>query len=196
MTIKPIKDWENIFLDTSIIINLFLSLKDGVTDDMAMFVNRLIKYLNENNGASNNPRTFYISSITISEIWNKSEYGKSEEIIKALNSHNVTFAAFDNYIAEHIDKNYHSILNKAKLNDFARELSWPEHDLVMAREWILKDTMIVASSDYYDCDVLLTTDVKTMYPVAEKMNVPCAVAYEENFEIEGKYFMKYNGNEE
>jgi len=193
MTIKPIKDWGHIFLDSSVIINLILSLKDGATDPVALFTNKLITYLNDSNTGSEQRRQFYVSSITISEILSKVDTGeRPKAIINAINSENVTFVAFDNQIAELINDSYHSILGTTLLNSFARELSWPSHDLVLAREWITKDTMILASSQYLECDVALTLDKKTMYKVAKKLAVPCALTFPDYFDASEKFIIGYH----
>ena len=191
MTVKPFKDWEHIFLDTTVIINLLLSLKTGVTDPVAIFTNKLISYLNNNNSGSGRKRQFYVSSVTISELLSKTPNGKAVAIINAINSENVTFVAFDNDIAELLNNTYHALLGKAALNDFARQLSWPEHDLVLAREWIQRDTMILASSQYVQADVILTSDKRTMYKTAKQASIPCGLAFPEYFKSTDEHILGY-----
>jgi hypothetical protein len=192
MTVKPFKDWEHIFLDTSVIIHLLLSLKIGVTDSVAIFTNKLITYLNNNNCGAGKKRQFYVSSITISELLSKTPNGKAVEIINAINSENVTFVAFDNYIAEFLNNTYHPILGKTALNKFAKELSWPEHDLILAREWIQRDTMILASSQYVQADVMLTHDKRTMYKTAKQGSAPCALSFPEYFNSSDEHVLGYD----
>jgi predicted nucleic acid-binding protein len=191
MTVKPFKDWEHIFLDTTVIINLLLSLKTGVTDSVAIFTNKLITYLNNNNSGAGRKRQFYVSSVTISELLAKTPNGKAVEIINAINSENVTFVAFDNDIAELLNNTYHPILGKGALNDFAKQLSWPEHDLVLAREWIQRDTMILASSQYVQADVILTNDKRTMYQTAKQGSVPCALSFPDYFNSSDEHILGY-----
>lgn len=193
MTVKAIKDWEHIFLDTSVIINLLASQKKDIKDDRILFNSRLVKYLNGNNAGSGNPRKFYISSITISEILSIAPSSdRTVEIIKALDSENVTFVSFDNSIAELMNEKYHTLRTKDKLNAFAKSISWPDHDLVMAREWILKDAMILASSEYLECDVALTSDHKTMYKLAKNLAVPCGLINPKYFQVTDQHIMGYD----
>jgi hypothetical protein len=91
MIVKKYTDWQNIFLDTSVILSLFRSLRDN-GDDACNFVNKLLGDLSTKQSSSKKERTFFISSITISEILEKSETEqKAAKIVKALNSENVTF---------------------------------------------------------------------------------------------------------
>jgi hypothetical protein len=81
-------------------------LKTGVSDSVAIFTNKLISYLNDNNSGAGKKRQFYISSVSISEILTNSPNGRAVEIINAINSENVTFVSFDNDIAELMNNSY------------------------------------------------------------------------------------------
>jgi predicted nucleic acid-binding protein len=192
MTLKPFKDWEHVFLDTTVIVNLLLSLKTGVTDPIAIFTNKLISYLNSSNSGAAKKRHFYVSSVSVSELLRKSPNGRAVEIINAINSENVTFVAFDNDIAELMINSYHPFLAKDTLNAFARQLSWPEHDLVLAREWIQRDMMILASSHYVQADAILTSDSRTMYRTAKELSVPCALSFPQYFQQSDQHIMAYD----
>jgi hypothetical protein len=51
--------------------------------------------------------------------------------------------------------------------------------------------MIIASGQRFNCDVILTTDIKTLYPMAEQVDFPCAIPYPECFEITPTYIHRY-----
>lgn len=183
MNTVPLKNWRNIFLDTSVIIKLFHAL-GNTKDDEPKFVLDLLQYLSMNKAgvSESQDRLFYISAITISEIWSKStNQTHVERITNALPSQNVIFVSYDREIAQHINDKYHSILSNQKLNKFAKEISFG-NDLKMAREWILKDVMIIGTSDYMECDVLLTNDKNTLIPMANKLDVFSAVCHSDYFE--------------
>lgn len=183
MNSVPLKNWRNILLDTSVIIKLFHAL-GNTKDDEANFVLDLMRYLATNKAelSESSQRLFHISAITISEIWAKStNQTHTERIINALQSQNVVFVSYDEDIAQHINDKYHSILSNQKLNKFAKEISFG-NDLKMAREWILKDVMIIGTSDYMECDVLLTNDKNTLIPMADKLDVFSALCHPDYFE--------------
>lgn len=187
-------DWQNVFIDTSVILSLLRSLRDD-KDDVCNFIGKLMNDLAVKNSSKHKKRTFYLSSITISELMERANDGeKAAKIVKALNSENVTFHPFDNSVAEFVVNKYHSLLTKPKQTPFARQISWPEHDLGIAREWITKDLMIIATAHYLDCDVILTIDKNTMHPIAEKVDYPCALCYPDNFEVSasGKNIFNYD----
>lgn len=183
MNSVPLKNWRNILLDTSVIIKLFHAL-GNTKDDEANFVLDLMRYLATNKAelSESSQRLFHISAITISEIWAKStNQTHTERIINALQPQNVVFVSYDEDIAQHINDKYHSILSNQKLNKFAKEISFG-NDLKMAREWILKDVMIIGTSDYMECDVLLTNDKNTLIPMADKLDVFSALCHPDYFE--------------
>ncbi len=184
MNTVPLKNWRNIMLDTSVIIKLFHAL-GNTKDDEPKFVLDLLRYLSSNKAAisESQDRFFYISAITISEIWSKSTLQTHRErIMEAINHRNILFVSYDEEIAQHINDKYHSILSNKKLNKFAEEISFG-NDLKMAREWILKDVMIIGTSDYMKCDVLLTNDKNTLMPMADKLGVFSALCHPDYFEF-------------
>ena len=77
-----IADWEDIFLDTSIIINLLLAQR-GTTDTTSLFVNKLISFLSKSKRKDGKKdRTFYFSAISLSEILSdESDKGRMSEIL-------------------------------------------------------------------------------------------------------------------
>jgi hypothetical protein len=181
--------WENVFLDTSILFAYMRAVRTDNTDPRSEFVKTLIDDLTSTKTTGKKTRNFYMSAITIAEMYNKSDNTKkAEKIVKHLDTKNMTFVGFDTDIAEFMTNNYHTVLAKDKLNAVAREFSWPEHDLVMAREWITKDLMIISSAHYLDCDTVLTLDVKTFKPLAEKVDYNCCLALQENFLFAGDIF--------
>ena len=185
-------EWENIFLDTSIIIRYLHGMRDGNNREAA-FVKRLIDDLNATKTSKGKKRNFFISSITIGELYDKSgDTKRAENIVRALNTKGLTFISFDNDIAEFMTGKYHAILGTSVLKDIARQLSFPEHDLLHARQWIEKDVMIIASAEYSNCDIILTMDKKTMLPIANKADYFCGVAEIDNFNCNESYIFEYD----
>jgi hypothetical protein len=194
MTVRKFVDWHDIFLDTSIILAYFRSLRDD-QDVVCNFVGKLIHQLVTQKSSANRERNFYISSITISEILEKSQNEtKAAKIVRLLNSDHVNFHPFDNDVAEYMVKSYHKLLGTENLSRIAKELSWPEHELKAGRQWIEKDLMILATAQYLECDTILTIDKNTMIPLAEKVGYFAASCYPENFELSenGKTIFHYN----
>ena len=194
MIVKKYTDWEKVLLDTSAIVCLLRSLIDDKVPT-CNFIKKLLEDLSTKKSSGKKNRTFYISAISIAEILSKTtSETKAEKIVKAIQSDNVIFYSFDTEIAEFIVKNYHAHLGREKLNDFARQLSWPEHDLSIARQWIEKDLMLIATAHFLGCDTIITIDKNTMLPLAEKVDYYCCIAEEANFQLStnGNSIFNYN----
>lgn len=192
-TIKQsIQDWQHIFLDSSIIINLLL-YKKNPDEASAAFVYKLISYLSANKTKDNKNRIFYISAITISEILIKeNDREKIEKILTAIDSQDVEFISFDEAIALQMTSQMHSYLANTELHRFAEEIGWKSHELMLAREWITRDYMIVMSGINRKVDVLLTMDKNTFYPICEKADGFCVLCYDNLFNFNDTYFFEYN----
>jgi len=183
-------DWKEVFLDTSIIFAYQQATRSGNTDLRCEFVKRLIDDL-----VSRDIQLF-MSAISISEMYNKSDSTpKTKKIIDHINSKNMTFMSFDTNIGEHMTCQYHKVLGKDKLSSLVEEISWPNSDLILAKEWITKDLMIIATADYIKSDVILTLDRKTMHPLAKKVEVFCAYTIKENFNHNKTYIFEYQEKE-
>lgn len=181
-TNKPINEWENILLDTSIICSLFTSENNDVTDEVILFVKEFIRYLTHNKSNKGNERHFYISTITISELLtSENDLEKIKRIIAVIDSSNVNFIDFDLNTSLIFNRDLHPILSKKKLNELADNYGFKSHNYLMAREWIIRDLMIIESGKSQDVDVILTTDKKTFYPLCEKANACCILTYPEYF---------------
>ena len=62
---RKMADCLRIFLDTSILIDMF---NTNSKDERVLFVKNLIDSLNENHTSSKKDRTFYVSAVTIGEM--------------------------------------------------------------------------------------------------------------------------------
>lgn len=201
MKVPEFSQWRRITLDTTVLINLINGQRPGCTDPVALFVNKLIRNLSERKSTASNPDltvNFAVSALSICEILQKNDKdGRIRRIVGAIQSSNVEFIDFDTYVADFMVKEYHAYLGNKALNSTATKLGWLSHDLVNAREWIYKDLMILASAGASQSDLILTNDVKTLYPVAKDLNFPCALAFPECFEESGggKYILRYDEEE-
>lgn len=107
-------DWEHILLDTSVLFS-YMNAVRSQHDTKCNFVKRVIDDLVSKKATNNHERQFYISAISISEMLDKStNQKKTVNIIKHLNSKNVTFSDFDTDIAEFMTSNYHQLLGTDK----------------------------------------------------------------------------------
>lgn len=188
----PYLQWENILLDTTILFSYIQATRDTNKDESCKFVKRLIDDLGANKSTGNKERNFYISAISIGEMYDKStDQKKTEKIIAKMNVRTMTYVAFDTDIAEHMTSNYHSILGTEKQNKFAKSLGIKDHDMVMAREWITKDLMIIATADFLKCDAVLTMDEKTFLPLCEQVQFFGCNAKEKKFNTSKEYIFDY-----
>ncbi len=194
--IKPIKDWQKILLDTTIIISLFNAEADGVKDDVILFIKKLVNYLGSSKTGDNNERIFYISTITLSELLTReNDAEKIKRILKVLNSQNVEFIDFDLEAALHFNARLYNKLSKDSLHDKAKEFGWKQNDYMMAREWINRDYMIIMSGVVHQADVILTADKKSFYPLTAEAGIFCALTYPDLFEYTDQFIIQYKPEE-
>ena len=189
----PYLDWENILLDTTAIFAYIQATRETNTDPRCDFVKRLIDDLNTKKTTSGKRRTFYISAISIAEMYDRStDQKKTERIVQKLRINGLNFVPFDTDVAEHMTHNYHPVLGTDKQKQITKELNLPGEGTI-AREWVTKDLMIIATADYYKCDTAITLDARTFEPLAKRVNYHCCVALEPKFNLNTEYIFEYNG---
>ena len=185
-----LQDWTKIFIDTGALLELYKS-KGSNPDNRAQFVGRLFDYLSQSQ-SSKGDRTFYLSPITLSEILTiETGEDKIRKAVDALHNSNLEFVPFDEEIASQLNADLWEYLGRDKLNEIARQQGTQESKLAIAREIINKDLMIIGSSKFKECDIILTGD-KNFYSLAFSTGVYCAYCDERYFDISGKYITRYN----
>ena len=188
----PYLQWEHIFLDTSIIFSYIQATREDNTDEKCKFVKRIIDDLNANKSTTKQKRSFYVSAVSIGEMYDKSaDIKKTEAIVKKMNVSTMTYVSYDTDIAEHMTSNYHAILGTTKLNNLAKALNFPNYDMAMAREWIIKDLMSIASADYLKCDAILTIDEKSFLPLCKTVDFFGCHCVKEKFNQNDTYIFDY-----
>jgi predicted nucleic acid-binding protein len=180
--------WQKILLDTNTVIDLIRGKRAGCNAQEA-FVARLIEDLSK----PARKAQFYISFITLSEIQRQiTNADKRREVALALAGANVTFLAFGDSPSEYMSINYSSYFGSRALNDALKRFDWQGNNWVDAREWINRDLMLIASAQSFSIDVILSRDVKTMYPLAKEVNAFCAMTLEECYEVAPNYIHRYH----
>jgi hypothetical protein len=188
----PYLQWEHIMLDTTIIFAYIQAARESNADPKCTFVKRLIDDLNSNKSTNKSKRHFYISAISISEMYERStEMKKTEKIVGKMNVSTMTYVSFDTDIAEFMTSNYHPVLGTEKQKAITKELGLPLEDGILAREWITKDLMIIATADYLKCDTVLTLDERTFLPMAKKVDYFCCIAKQDKFNLNDTYIFEY-----
>lgn len=189
---KSIIEWKTIMLDTSVIVSLFHSENPNSKDETVLFTRELIDYLNSSNSGNGKPRKFIISSIVLTELLVKeNDQEKIKRILRVLNSTNVEFVDFDIETSLLFNYELYPYLSKEKLHKFAKEFGFKTNDYMMAREWINRDFMIIMSGVSNNADVILTSDHRTFYPLANKANAFCALTRKDLFEKPFKSVLNY-----
>ena len=190
----PYLQWENILLDTSILFSYIQASRENNTDEDCKFVKRVIDDLNNNKSTNKKVRNFYVSAISIAEMYDRStERKKTEKLIEKMNIKTMTYVAFDTDIAEHMTGTYHSVLGTTKQNALAKKIGFPEYDMAIVREWITKDLMIIATGDYLKCDVAMTIDERTFLPLCKEVDFYGCNCKKEKFNVNDTYIFEYNG---
>lgn len=191
VTKNEIQDWQNIFLDTSIVIAL-LAHQKGSKDRVFNFVHQLISYLSNNKSKENKDRQFLVSAISLSEILcYEDNDDKIAKIVGVIGSENVEIIAFDQEIALQLNNHLHDHITNTALNKFAQDLGYKSGEFAMVREWIHRDYMIVISAANRQADAILSTEKKNFLPVCNKADVFCALTYPELFNYNDAYFFQY-----
>lgn len=186
-TLNPITKWNKVCLDTSVILGLLKSMRSDCNDTICLFIKQLVKQL------VNADTQFIVSAISESEILQRYQL-KSEKqlnVLKAIGSNDTTFVAFDSDIAYHLTNEYYSLLNKESVKGVAKDVGWDTSNYDIVREHVTRDLMIIASSDYFKCDVILTCDKKTMYKQAFALNIPCAITQPKYFNATNAGIFEY-----
>jgi len=176
-TLKSINKWNKVCLDTSVVLGLLKSMRSDCKDSICLFIKQLVKQLVNSNAE------FIVSAISESEILQRYELqsNKQTNVLKAIASNDTTFVAFDSDIAYHLTNEYYALLKKESVISFAKDVGWDTTNYDIVREHVTRDLMIIATSDYSNCDVILTCDKRTMYRQAFALNIPCVIT-------EPKYF--------
>lgn len=185
--VKPIKEWKNIFMDTSFIIDYLKDAsrfdKNPIEKQRILLCQAIIDklYLKSNN---NNKIQFHISVVTISElIKNTPNNDVAKEIIRLFNGIDIVYHAYTLSIASFINKKIQDCLPDSQKFQFRKQLedALKKSNVMNAKEWVSNDLKIVATASFIkDIDVVLSTDKKIFYAIAEKLDLPCLLVYEDH----------------
>jgi predicted nucleic acid-binding protein len=168
--------WEKVLLDTSMILNV-LRNEELSNDGVDALCRDLISSLSQRNV------TFVISTVTLSEIHDFPSISgekKFNEFLQVLNSPDVEIASFTHNIAQLTREFASNNLNKKSFKPLISKWALPDTNHKLLREYISKDAMIAATALDRKCQVVLTTDYKTMHPVCQQMKMHCALLCFEN----------------
>lgn len=178
---KKYQDWHSIFLDTCTIID-YMKATSGSNDKRLNFV----KFVLDDLSSSENKKRkrFVISAISISElILIQSNDELKEKIFSLFGASNVEVVSWNRSLALYSNYYCRDLLSKKALNELSNFTIPSVENKKLAREFLIKDYMLVASASYVKCDVILTSDINTFIPVATKLQFPAIGLVEENFKI-------------
>lgn len=178
--ITPIDKWEHIFLDTSVIFDLFANpekLNNNLpVKERVLNTQKLFDYLNEVSNQTGKKYMFYVSSVTIAEMTRKDGADLLNAMYSFFNSSGLTFVDFSKNIACKISQNVKEYIADYSINQFISYIqknTIEPGDVIISREWIIDDLKIVATAKSIGkIDVVLTADKKSFKPIAEKVNLP------------------------
>lgn len=191
--IKSLVEWKVILLDTSIIIALIQHKHGNSTDERIKFIRHLISLLAKNNSGDGKSRVFAISSISICEILTRlTGEEKLNEINHLIGGSEITYYNFDIETALSFSDQLRPELSIKKLNKKASKKGEKIGDIAIAREWIVRDMMILMNGKINKVDVALTVDKKTFYPLANDLNIFCALAYKEYWKYGPMFLISYD----
>jgi predicted nucleic acid-binding protein len=179
---RNMSDCTRIFLDTSILIDLF---NTSEKNEKTRFVRSLLNSLNETPQVKGKQRMFYISAITIGEMVKFASKSSEEvlmDLLKVLQAQNLEIVQYSDDVALHQNILFKEYLSKKKLNQLIEKLMLFPGNYVLAREYISRDFMIISSAHKINADVIITSDKRTFHPIATDLNIFCVVAEKSNFQ--------------
>ena len=192
MSSKSLGDCASVLLDTGVVIE---AIQPKTSTDRQKLVHDILKHLSKTKTKNGLVRRFYISDISLSEIANISTVNNViTKLHPILRVSNLSVVPFDTEIAVWLSNNFADLLNQKVLNRIARESGYPSEKLQMAREWINRDMMIVATGKHYNVDLALTTEKyisagkTTFWGLSAKAGLFCAPTYKE-------FFMESHGDD-
>jgi hypothetical protein len=190
---KPIREWKNVFLDTSFIID-YLSdperyVKNPPVKERIEFAHQLMKVF-ASNKLENGTRLFIISAFTITELRKLSMEHTDKTLIKIFQGNDIVFVSYTKQVALYLNQNLETLLPNSEKHQFIAQLEKTAKldGVVNAKQWISTDLMIAGCAKFVkDLDVLLTSDKKTFKVIADKLELPCVTMFKEdmNFDLFG-----------
>lgn len=188
-TIKKISEWKYILLDTSFIID-YLSdptrfISNPIKKENIELAKRIMELLSSDQRKIR-PQ-FYVTSITIGELKRLETESVAKKIIETLSAGDVTFLPYGKKEAEILNKAVYAWKKEKqpKITQSQLEDECKKNGCANFRSWISDDLKILACvKEMYlhkKLDVILTSDERTFFPIAEQMELPCTVLKKENF---------------
>lgn len=187
---KPIVEWQNIFLDTSFIID-FLSDPERFNKNPEVkrrieITHRVMEILSAYDKEGNKSRrNFFISAVTLGELRKLSVENMAKDLVLLFSTGDVTFVDYTKDIALLLQRTLEDSLPSGQKHQF---ISFLEKELkarnyANARQWVSDDLKIVASAKFVKrLDVALTSDKNTFKLIADTLDVPCVSMFIEDFE--------------
>jgi len=156
---KSIYEYENIFVDTGVIIDL---LKTDVAKSTDL-VKKRIKLVNKFFTAlklKKNKVIFTISSLNIAEIFHVDAMHDDSltAIINLFDSQNVVVISFEEDTALYHNSEFHHILGNKEIDKIKTECGYEGSQYCNTRERIRKDVLLVATAKMQKADLILTND--------------------------------------
>lgn len=188
-TIKKISEWKYILLDTSFIVD-YLSdptrfASNPVKKENIELAKSIMKLLSSDQRKIK-PQ-FYVTSITIGELKRLETESVAKKIIETLSAGDVTFLPYGKAEAEVLNKAVFAwkkdIQPKVTLKQLEDDCK--SKGCANFRNWISDDMKILSCVKHFHqqkkLDVILTSDERTFWPIADFMELPCMVLKRENF---------------
>ena len=180
-TIKPIKEWRFVLLDTSVIIDYFKNParfgNNPLEQKRIESTKKLFHYLSPSSAESEVRRTFLVSAITIAELIKTPESDSiMRTIVTLFRGADVMLLDFTIDHAEWLLRCLSEVLPEGQKHQLVAQLErdLKTNDISWARQWISDDLKILATAGCQKrLDVVLTADGHTFLTLAQKMGVPC-----------------------
>jgi len=171
--IPPIQEWKQIFVDTSFIINCLSNLpnEDNSNYNSVKRAKALLNYFEIN---PNQKVRWVTSSIVLSELTKLPDENLIEAVANIFNNADIEIVNFTNKEARFMVKEFTKFIDDNHIEKYIKDLqkSLGELGVFNPKNFISSDARIIACAKSKRCDVVLTSDRKTFYPIAQKVELP------------------------
>jgi hypothetical protein len=186
---KPVKDWKDIFLDTSFIIDYladpFKAHKNADVQQRIELAHRVMEILSAYDlSGKREKRNFYISAISVAELRKLAAANTVKELVLLFNAGDVTFVDFTKDIALRLNQNLEHYLPDGQKHQFISylEKELRANNIANARQWVSDDLKIAAcAKSLKSLDAVLTSDKNTFRLIADTLELPCISMFKEEF---------------
>lgn len=176
--IPAISEWRRAFIDTSFIIDLVRDVGKMSEDDpkyqSVLRSQKLLDYFKIEAGRNDKPVRWVTCSIVLAELIkfeNEDAVNELQEILQSSELEIINFTAKE---AKFITNDMGNYVEDKHITQYISEMQkqLSKTGVFNPRNFVAKDSLIIACAKSKKCDVVLTSDRNSFVPIAKKVGLP------------------------